>query len=99
MTNERSLAYGRVIKLLEDVGPAKLHDLERQRIRHAADALLFATPNDPGGLDELTAVEQLLRQLVDSGRWTTQRANELSDEVAACGPAWIGELPVVSKAA
>jgi hypothetical protein len=47
MTNERSQAYGRVIKLIEEVGPAKLHDLERQRIRHAADALLFATPNDP----------------------------------------------------
>jgi hypothetical protein len=99
VTNERSQAYGRVMKTLEDLGPAKLHDLERLRIRNAADVLLFAPPNDPAALDELTAVEHLVRHLVDSGRWLPQRANELSDDVAACGPALIGELPVVSSAA
>ena len=99
MTNERAQAYGRVMKTLEDMGPAKLHDLERHRIRTAADVLLFSTPNDPLGLDALTGVEQMVRHLVDSGRWSAQRANELSDDVAACGPALIGELPVVSSAA
>jgi hypothetical protein len=99
MTNERAQAYGRVMKTLEDMGPAKLHDLERHRIRTAADILLFAPPNDPAALDALTGVEQMFRHLSDSGRWTAQRANELSDDVAACGPALIGELPVVSSAA
>ena len=99
MTNERAQAYGRVMKTLEDMGAAKLHDLERHRIRSAADALLFAAPDDPAALDELTGVEQMLRHLADSGRWSTQRANELSDDVAACGPALIGELPVVISAA
>ena len=98
MTNERSQAYGRVMRTLEDIGPAKLHDLERQRIRSAVDVLLFATPNDPGALDAITGVEHLMRHLTDSGRWTAQRANELSDDVAACGPALIGELPVVNAA-
>jgi hypothetical protein len=99
VTNERAQAYGRVMKTLEDMGPAKLHDLERHRIRSAADVLLFAPPNDPAALDELTGVEHLVRHLAETGRWTAQRANELSDDVAACGPALIGELPVVSDAA
>ena len=99
MTNERSPAYGRVMKTLEDIGAAKLHDLERQRIRNAADVLLFSPPNDPAALDALTGVEHLVRHLTDSGRWTSQRANELSDDVAACGPALIGVLPVVKTAA
>ena len=99
MTNERAQAYGRVMKTLEDLGPAKLHDLERHRIRAAADVLLFAPPNDPGAFDALRGVEQMVRDLAESGRWTVQRANELSDDVAACGPALIGELPVVSSAA
>ena len=59
MTSERSLAYGRVMKTLEDLGPAKLHDLERQRVRQAADALLFAPPQDPGAFDAITDIEHL----------------------------------------
>jgi hypothetical protein len=81
------------MKTLDDMGAAKLHDLERQRVRNAADTLLFATPNDPGGLDALTEIEHLCRHLSDSGRWTVDRAAVLSDDVAACGPAWVGELP------
>ena len=98
MTNERSQAYGRVMKTLEDLGSAKLHELERRLIRSAADVLLFAEPTDAGALDAITGVEHLMRDLTDSGRWLAQRANELSDDVAACGPALIGELPVVSAA-
>jgi hypothetical protein len=99
MTNERSQAYGRVMKTLDAIGPAKLHDLERQRIRNAADVLLFATPHDPAALDAMAGVETLVRHLSDSGRWTLERANLLSDDVAACGPAWVGDLPVVNRAA
>jgi hypothetical protein len=86
MTSERSLAYGRVIKTLEDLGPAKLHDLERQRIRNAADTLLFAPPEDPAAFDAMTDVEHLMRDLVDAGRWTAETAERLADDVAACGP-------------
>jgi hypothetical protein len=86
MTSERSLAYGRVIKTLEDLGPAKLHDLERQRVRQAADTLLFAAPEDPSAVDATADIEQLTRFLVDSGRWTADTAARLSDDVAACGP-------------
>lgn len=88
MTSERSQAYGRVIKTLEDIGPAKLHDLERQRIRGAADVLLFAADQDPGALDAMADVEHLARHLAESGRWTAERAGRLADDVADCGPAW-----------
>jgi hypothetical protein len=99
MTSERSLAYGRVIKTLEDLGPAKLHDLERQRVRQAADTLLFAPPHDPGAIDAMTDVEHLCRHLVDSGRWTAPTADRLADDVASCGPEFVGDLPVVEQAA
>ena len=98
MTSDRSQAYGRVIKTLDDMGPAKLHDLERQRLRNAADVLLFATPNDPAAFDAVTDVEQLTRFLIESERWAEESAQQLADDVAACGPALIGELPVVSAA-
>ena len=86
MTSERSLAYGRVMKTLEDLGPAKLHDLERERVRQAADALLFATPTDPGADEAVTDIEHLAGFLVESGRWTPETAARLADDVMACGP-------------
>src|SRR4051794_10929033 len=98
MTSERSLAYGRVMKTLEDLGPAKLHDLERQRVRQAADTLLFADPEDPGTVDALSDIEQLRGFLVDSGRWTNETASRLADDVAACGPVFLGG-PIHERAA
>src|SRR5690349_3773448 len=98
MTSERSLAYGRVMKTLEDLGPAKLHDLERQRVRQAADTLLFATPEEPDVVDALSDIEQLTRFLVDSGRWNAETAARLADDVSACGPDFLGG-PIHERAA
>ena len=47
MSPERSSAYRRVMKTLEDMGPSKLLDREQQRIRYAADNLIFS--NDLAG--------------------------------------------------
>ncbi len=82
MDNDRSAAYGRVVKTLADLGPAKLQPAEQTTIRTAADALLF----DGNAYDELAAVEDLAQQLVDAGRLSAERARELVDDVAACGP-------------
>jgi hypothetical protein len=83
MDNDRSQAYGRVMKTIADLGPAKLQPSEQQIIRTAADALLF----DGGdAYDELAAVEDLAQQLVDAGRLSAERARLLVDDVAACGP-------------
>ena len=82
MDNDRSQAYGRVVKTLVDLGPAKLSATEQTVIRTAADALLF----DGDAYDELAAVEDLAQQLVDAGRLSAERARQLVDDVAACGP-------------
>ena len=82
MDSDRSQAYGRVVKTLDDLGPAKLSRPEQQVIRTAADALLF----DGNAYDELAAVEDLAQQLVDAGRLSAERARLLVDDVAACGP-------------
>jgi hypothetical protein len=82
MDNDRSQAYGRVVKTLVDLGSAKLSADEQQVIRTAADALLF----DGDAYDELAAVEDLTQQLVDAGRLSSKRARQLVDDVAACGP-------------
>ena len=95
MTPDRSTAYGRVMRTLADIGPAKLHDLERQRIRNAADTLLFSATHVPAACEALADMEHLSQALIDSGRWLTERAQELADDVAACGPSVV-EVPVVA---
>ena len=99
MTPDRSNAYGRVIKTLEDMGPSKLHDLERMRIRNAADTLLFAAADDQPALDAIADVEHLARHLIDTGRWAAERARALADDVAACGPSLAEDVPVLEERA
>ena len=87
MNSERSQCYGRVIQTLEDLGPTKLLPPEQERIRHAADTLLFAADLDaPGAREALEDVTSLLASLVDSGRWTQERATDLAEDLGGCGP-------------
>jgi hypothetical protein len=85
MTSDRTQAYGRVVKMLEDIGPAKLLPAEQERIREAADTLIFATGVDDArtALDD---VDALVDHLVSSGRWTPERAEQLAVDLLACGP-------------
>jgi hypothetical protein len=85
MTSERTQAYGRVLRTLEDVGPTKLHEAEQVRIREAADALIFAATLDDARA-ALEDVDALCEHLVATGRWTEERAAELAQELLACGP-------------
>ena len=85
MNTERTQAYGRVVKTLEDIGPAKLQPAEIQRIRDAADTLIFAA--DPvEARASLEDVETLVEHLASSGRWSDERARQLIDDLLACGP-------------
>ena len=87
MNSERSQSYGRVIHTLEDLGPTKLLPDEQDRIRNAADTLLFAADLDaPGAREALEDVTSLLAGLVESGRWSQERASELAEDVGGCGP-------------
>ena len=85
MNTERTQAYGRVVKTLEDLGPTKLQPAEQERIRDAADTMIFAA-----GLEETRAaledVDALAEHLVASDRWSEERARQLVDDVLACGP-------------
>jgi len=85
MNSERTQAYGRVVRTLQDVGPTKLHDMEQERIRDAADTLIFAATYDEARAT-LETVEALTEQLVESGRWSEERAAELAGDLMACGP-------------
>ena len=85
MNSERTHAYGRVVKTLEDLGPTKLQPAEQARVRDAADTLIFAA-----GLDEARAsledVDTLAEHLVASDRWSEERAQQLVEDILACGP-------------
>ena len=85
MNSERTQAYGRVLRRLEDVGASKLHLPEQARIREAADTLLFAVSLEQAraALEDLDA---LCEHLAATGRWSGERAAELAQDVLACGP-------------
>jgi hypothetical protein len=88
MSPERSHAYSRVLQTLADLGPSKLQTGEQDRIRDAADALIFSA--DPAGdaaaREALTDAQTLLGQLVESDRWTQETADRLADDLRQCGP-------------
>jgi hypothetical protein len=85
MNSERTQAYGRVLRTLEDVGPTKLHESEQERIREAADTLIFAATLEEarGALED---VDALAEHLVATERWSEERAAELAQDILACGP-------------
>jgi len=82
------------MQTLSELGPTKLQDREQERIREAADALVFSEHmlEDDAACDALSDVERLLRSLVDSGRWEHVTANRLARDVMECGPAHSSEL-------
>ena len=85
MTSERTQAYGRVIRTLEDVGPTKLHESEQERVRNAADTLIFAATLEEAR-EVLEDVDALAEHLAATGRWSEERAAELAQDILACGP-------------
>ena len=94
MTADRARAYRRVVTTLADLGPSKLLPDEQERIREAADRLVFARDlaHDDEAQAALLDVAGLSRHLVESGRWEQERAARLADDVWACGPGAVPEL-------
>jgi hypothetical protein len=85
MNSERTQAYGRVVKTLDDIGPTKLQPAEQERVREAADTLIFAATAEEIR-PALEDVRSLVQHLAASGRWTDERAEQLLDDLEACGP-------------
>ncbi|HWK27130.1 MAG TPA: hypothetical protein VNS09_11220 [Solirubrobacter sp.] len=88
MTNERTLAYGRVVQTLAELGPTKLLPGEQARIRDAADTLIFAADLEEA-TDTLRDISALAEHLLTSGRWLEERVDTLVADLLACGPSSI----------
>jgi hypothetical protein len=88
MTENRALAYGRIVGTLRALGPAKLWPPEEECIREAADALLFCDDlvEDSAARSALDLVAGLVQHLIDAERWTGESARRLLDDIWACGP-------------
>jgi hypothetical protein len=88
MSPERTQAYRRVMRTIDELGPSKLLGSEQDRIRHAADNLIFSSDlaSDEPALDALRDIDELCAALIESGRWETVTAERLDSDVRACGP-------------
>jgi hypothetical protein len=88
MTGPRAHAYARVIQGLDDCAAAKLLRPEQDRIREAADALLFCIDMTTDAEATMAVVDllDLYDHLVATGRWTPERADALAQDLWACGP-------------
>jgi hypothetical protein len=98
MTSERVRAYGEVIRILNDLGPSKLMPSEQERVRTAADDLLFCEEllTDEAAQDAVADIEALGRDLTESGRWSRTLSRRLVSATLACGP---GHMVVPAVAA
>jgi hypothetical protein len=88
MSPERAQAYRKVVEMVDADAPSELLDGERDRIRYAADNLIFSrdVATDVAAQEALGDVGRLCRALVDSGRWDKVAARELAEHVSLCGP-------------
>jgi hypothetical protein len=88
VTSRRAEAYGRVLRILEGPNGDSLRPPELDQIREATDSLFFCEDldGDSAARDAADAIADLAVELVESGRWSEESAEELVSEVLACGP-------------
>ena len=88
MNSDRSLAYMRVVKTLDDLAGAKLHDDELQLFREAADSVLFCQnlATDAEARRALDSAEGLADRLIENGRMLPETAGRLLADLQSCGP-------------
>jgi hypothetical protein len=94
MSPNRTQAYRRVMLTLDELGPSKLQPAEQERIRLAADNLVFSSDlmTDAEATQALSDVKELCDVLVGSGRWEQVTADRLVDDLRGCGPELEPEL-------
>jgi hypothetical protein len=76
------------MQTVRDDGEVALSPVESALVREAADALLFceSLATDDEARDGLTRVGDLAGDLVGSGRWGPDRAEQLLRDIECCGP-------------
>jgi hypothetical protein len=94
MSPNRTQAYRRVMHTLDELGPSKLQPSEQDRIRLAADNLIFSfdLATDPAAAAGLEDIEALCGALVENGRWEQVTAARLVDDLRECGPTPVRQL-------
>ena len=77
-----------MLRILDGPESGDLRRDEADRIREAADALFFCEDLevDSSARDAADEIADLAVDLVESGRWNEEAAEELVSEVLACGP-------------
>jgi hypothetical protein len=87
MSPERTQAYKRVMRTLSELGPSKLLADEQERVRDAADTLIFSSglSDEQAADDALANADELCRDLVASGRWERVTAARLAQDLRGCG--------------
>jgi hypothetical protein len=88
MTPERSKAYGRLMKIVSAEGEGALEPAEQEILREAGDALFFCEDItlDDDARDALARVSDLAGRLVAAERWDPDLAEQVVEDVEACGP-------------
>ncbi len=77
-----------MVKTLDDLSASKLHPVEQQTIRDAADTLFFCEDfgSDSGAQRALAALYELVDRLESSERLMPDTAGRLRADVEGCGP-------------
>ncbi len=88
MTPERSKAYGRLMKVVAATGEGALQPHEQVLLREAGDALFFCEDIalDDDAHEALSRVSDLAGQLVGAERWDPELAEQVLQDLEACGP-------------
>lgn len=88
VTSRRAEAYSRVVQVLNGPDGEELTREELTRVRENADALFFCEDLevDSAARDAADEIADLAVELVESGRWDEDTAEELVSDILACGP-------------
>jgi hypothetical protein len=88
VTPERSKAYGRLMKVVSATDEGALEPAEQAILREAGDALFFCEDIalDDDARAALSRVSDLAGQLVGAERWDPELAEQVLQDLEACGP-------------
>jgi hypothetical protein len=94
VTPERAAAYGRIMRIVSAEGSERLEADEQGLLREAADALFFSEDiaADPEARDALARANDLAGNLVGAERWSPDHAEQVLQDLEACGPAQLVRL-------
>jgi hypothetical protein len=94
VTPERAEAYGRIMRIVSAEGAERLEPEEQALLREAADALFFSEEigADDEARDALARANDLAGNLVGAERWSPDYAEQVLQDLEACGPAQLVRL-------